>query len=92
MSVQNSILILKCGHINKILQTKKKRSIVKSVGMSVAQLTQKSLTNQGAFCWPIRQIHTTNMNQLQNQHVEIFCPHTKIQITWIPIEITEIHP
>lgn len=38
--------------------------------------TQKSLSNKTAFCWPMQQIHVTNLKM------------RKLLITWIPIWIT----
>jgi len=60
-------------------------SIVNSVAKCEAQLnTDKSLSNQVAFCWLTQQILVANLNLL---HEEIFLPHAKSQISWIPIEM-----
>ncbi len=36
----------------------------------------------------MRWIHETNLNVSQNLHGEIFHPHVKFQIMYIPIEMT----
>lgn len=35
-------------------------------------LPQKLLSKQAAFCWPLTQIHATNLSSLWNLHGEIF--------------------
>ncbi len=55
--------------------------------MYEAELTPKSLSNQAAFCWLTWWIHVTNLIPLQNLCGEIFRPHVKILIVWIPIEM-----
>ncbi len=47
---------------SKILQAKNPLHIVCTVVMYVAQLKQKSLSNQAAFCWSSWWIHVTNLN------------------------------
>ncbi len=63
---------------------------VNTIAMQEAQLTQKSLSNQAAFCgsYSVQCIHITSLNPLWNLHEEIFCPHVKFPITWIPFEMT----
>jgi len=52
------------------------------VYMYEAQLRQKSLSNQTAFCWPTQRICVTKLNTMQNLYGEISCPHVKLTIVW----------
>lgn len=52
----------------------------------------KSLPNQTALCWSTWQIHESNLNPLQNLHVEIFCPHANfLNFAWNLIAMTGLH-
>ncbi len=44
-------------------------------------LTQKSLSNQAAFCWSSRQIHTDQLKHEQNLRRGTFCAKVKNLIT-----------
>lgn len=68
------------GKGKTLLKVQAKGSIVSSVAKYEVQLTQMSLSIQGAFCWSLRQIHVTSMNSLQN------CGNSLVAVSVVPLK------
>jgi len=64
---------------------KKQLSIVNSVGIHEAELTQKSLSNQAAFCW-------SNSHLTLNMRKSVWRTFSKLPVTWVPIGMTGFCP
>ncbi len=78
-------VVLRYGHIREFSAKYcgQKRSIVNSIAIYEAKLTQKSLSNQEAFCW-------NNCDQLEPKL--LWGNHSTLHKipTWIPIKMTKI--
>jgi len=72
------LYISECDFFILAILEPKKVDCLLSIEMYEAQLTQKSLSNQTAFCWSAWRICVTNLKLLRNLRGEIFA------LTWNP--------